>query len=59
MLRLSLCNLFLLFNSSSDCTSFVPTAELIMPTETQINEVIAEIEIQLVVVEAKISENST
>ena len=39
--------------------TYNPTAELVMPTETQINEANAETEIQIVIFEAKISKCST
>ena len=49
----------ILFNSGSDCTNFIPTAELVLSTGTQTNEANAEIQTQPVTVETKISKCST
>ena len=53
ILFLFLDNWFALFDSCFDCTNFFHTAEIVIPTQT--SEVNAEIEIQIVTVEAKIS----
>ena len=49
----------ILFNSGSDCTNFIPTAELVISTGTQTNEANTEIQTQPVTVETKISKCST
>ena len=49
----------ILFNSGSDCTNFIPTAEFVISTGTQTNEANAEIQTQPVTVETKISKCST
>ena len=59
LLLLFINNWLVTFNSCSDCTSFIPTAELIIPTGKQTNEANAEIETQPGTVEAKISKTST
>ena len=45
--------------SAVTAQKYNPTAELVMPTGTQINEANAETEIQIVIFEAKISKCST
>ena len=55
LLLLFLDNWLILFDSCIECTNFIPTAELVMPTGTQPDEANAEIEEQPVTVEAAIS----